>query len=274
MKFHERKRSARHLKMALALLAGSALTGIASPALAGSVTQPGETVGLATGAPLPQGVYLLDTTDYGQYGKETLGVTIPVIAWSTPVQLLGARLQLFGAFPLAEASTPTFHVQGWYNPWFAGQLAWNLGHGVGVSYLLGTYPKLHSPVANDATTINQRFAASYTANGYNLTANLILGNEVDNSSVDAQKVPNYLNLDLTATTSYGKWSFGPVGYYATDTSTPYSGYHKQSQFAMGGLVGYNFGPVILQSYLTHDVTQTNYPGNDTRFWFRILVPVS
>ncbi len=274
MMIRERKNTSRHLARAVALLAGSALAGIASPALAGSVTQPGETVGLAVGAPLPPGVYFIDTTDYGNYGKESLGVTIPIVAWSTPMKLLGARVQLFAAFPLAEASVPGAHVQGWYNPWFAGQLAWDLGNGIGVSYLLGTYPKLSSPVANDATTINQRFAASYTGNGYNLTANLILGNEVDNSAVDAKKVPNYLNLDITALKSYGKWSFGPVAYYATDTSSPYSGYAKQSQFAVGGLVGYNFGPVILQSYLTHAVSQTNYLGNDTRFWFRFIIPVA
>ncbi len=273
MKIYERKRASRYLRHAFALLAGSALAGIAAPAFAGSVTQPGETVGLAAGTPLPPGVYFVDTTDYGNIGKEALGVTIPVIAWSTPVKLLGARVQLYTAFPLVEASVPGAHVQGWYNPWFAGQLAWDLGNDIGVSYLLGTYPKLTSPVANDATTINQRFAISYTGNGYNLTANLILGNEVGNASEDAKKVPNYLNLDLTALKSFGKWSVGPVGYYSTDTNTPYSGYAKQSQFAMGGMVGYDFGPVILQTYLTHAVTQTNYPGNDTRFWFRFIIPV-
>ncbi|EKM98947.1 transporter [Acidocella sp. MX-AZ02] len=266
--------SRTHTARALALLAGTALAGFAVPAFAGSVTQPGETIGFAPGAPLPQGVYLVDTTDYGNLGKEALGVTIPVVAWSTPVHLLGARVQLYAAFPLAEASVPGAHVQGWYNPWFAGQLAWDLGNNIGVSYLLGTYPKLSSPVANDATTINQRFAVSYTGNGLNLSANLIIGNEVNNSSVNASKVPNYLNLDLTATKSFGNWSFGPVAYYSTDTSSPYSGYQKQHQFAMGGLVGYNFGKVVLQSYLTHDVTQTGYLGNDTRFWFRFIIPVS
>ncbi|TMJ87278.1 MAG: transporter, partial [Alphaproteobacteria bacterium] len=33
----------------------------AVPALAGSVTQPGETVGLNVGAPLPQGWYAINT---------------------------------------------------------------------------------------------------------------------------------------------------------------------------------------------------------------------
>jgi hypothetical protein len=37
----------------------------AAPALAGSVTQPGETVGLNTGAPLPPGWYAINTVDWG-----------------------------------------------------------------------------------------------------------------------------------------------------------------------------------------------------------------
>src|SRR6266550_2171715 len=37
----------------------------AVPALAGSVTQPGETVGLNTGTPLPQGWYAINTVDWG-----------------------------------------------------------------------------------------------------------------------------------------------------------------------------------------------------------------
>jgi hypothetical protein len=37
----------------------------AAPALAGSVTQPGETVGLNTGAPLDPGWYAINTVDWG-----------------------------------------------------------------------------------------------------------------------------------------------------------------------------------------------------------------
>ena len=36
----------------------------AASALAGSVTQPGETVGLASGAPLPEGLYFVNTRDW------------------------------------------------------------------------------------------------------------------------------------------------------------------------------------------------------------------
>ena len=45
--------------------AGALSCCIATSALAGSVTQPGETVGLAAGAPLPQGLYFVNTGDWG-----------------------------------------------------------------------------------------------------------------------------------------------------------------------------------------------------------------
>ena len=38
---------------------------------------------------------------------------------------------------------------------------------------------------------------------------------------------------------------------------------------MGGLLGYDFGPVVLQGYLTSDVYEKNYGGKDVRGWVRI-----
>jgi hypothetical protein len=78
----------------------------AVPALAGSVTQPGETVGLNTGAPLPQGWYAINTVDWGCRNTNPqhtcTGLTIPVVAWSTPWTILGARLQFLAAWPAIE----------------------------------------------------------------------------------------------------------------------------------------------------------------------------
>ena len=126
---------------------------------------------------------------------------------------------------------------------------------------------------------------SYTGNGWNLTANAIWGIQFDSVtncnpafnpafSVGPCSInPNFLNVDLTATKKFGKWEIGPVGYYSTDLNSPLVGYQKQSQFAVGGLVGYDFGPVILQAYLTTDVYEKNYGGHDTRFWARVIVPL-
>ena len=243
-------------------------------AFAGSVTQPGETVGVAAGAPLPQGIYVVDTTDWGCRNTNPegtcVGVTIPVYAWSTPWKIFGARVQFLAATPAVDVGVnDTFYKAGWYNPLVSGQLAWDLGYGWGFSYLLGSYIDVNSPTAWSSTSLNQRFALSYTANGWNLTANAIWGIQFNQVTSNPQLSgcpvspafpnngcnPNFINVDLTATHKFGKWEAGWVGFYSSDLSTPVPGYLKQSQFAMGGLVGYDFGPVILQGYLTTDVYQ-------------------
>jgi len=270
--------------------AGALCLCLTAPALAGSVTQPGETVGIAAGAPLPPGFYFVNTGDWGcrntSPNDTCVGVDIPVVAWSTPWQLLGARLQFLVATPVVEVGVQNSNYHsGVYNPLVSGQLAWDLGNGWGFSYLLGAYFGVNSPVAFDSTSLNQRFALSYTGNGWNLTANAIWGIQFDSVtncnpafnpafSVGPCSInPNFLNVDLTATKKFGKWEIGPVGYYSTDLNSPLAGYQKQSQFAVGGLVGYDFGPVILQAYLTTDVYEKNYGGHDTRFWARIILPL-
>src|SRR5262245_55144587 len=117
----------------------------AAPALAASVTQPGETVGLNAGAPLPQGWYAINTVDWGC--KNTTpqhtcsGLTIPVVAWLTPWTNLGGRVQLLAAWPGVEVGVqrnlpfdPGTYFTGVYNPAALGQLAWDLGYGWGFSY--------------------------------------------------------------------------------------------------------------------------------------------
>lgn len=126
---------------------------------------------------------------------------------------------------------------------------------------------------------------SHTGGGSDLTANLIYGIQFDQFVPGAPRVspcaalptagcnPDFLNLDLTATHTFGKWEVGAVGYGSWDVSSPIGTYAKQSQFALGGFVGYNFGPVILQAYLTTDVYQQSYGGYDTRFWARVVIPL-
>ena len=54
-----------------------------------------------------------------------------------------------------------------------------------------------------------------------------------------------------------------------DLNSPIRGYQKQSQVAVGFLVGYHVGPAVLQTYLTRVVYQKNYGGYDTRLWASI-----
>jgi hypothetical protein len=48
---------------------------------------------------------------------------------------------------------------------------------------------------------------------------------------------------------------------------------KQSQFAMGGLVGYDFGSFIAQAKLAADVAQENYAGKEVRGTLTIVKPL-
>ncbi|MFG1346393.1 transporter [Xanthobacter autotrophicus DSM 431] len=260
---------------ALSLAAVTAI--IQSPAAhAGSVTQPGETIGLAAGAPLPEGVYFVNTADWGcrntSPNSTCVGVDIPVLAWATPVFVFGGRVQLLTAVPVVDVGVQnSAYTAGFYNPFFAAQIAWDLGSGFGFSYMAGFYLGVDTGVAFDSTSFNQRFALSYTADGWNLTANAIWGIQADGVTTTIN--PNFLNIDLTATKKIGKFEIGPVAYYSTDLNNPTPFYQKQSQFAVGGLIGYDFGPVILQGYVTTDVYEENYGGKDTRVWGRIIIPL-
>jgi Putative MetA-pathway of phenol degradation len=79
-------------------------------------------------------------------------------------------------------------------------------------------------------------------------------------------------LDLTATKRFGRWEIGAVGFGSTDLNRPIPTYLKQSQFALGGLIGYDFGPLSMQAYVTTDVVENNYGGRDTRGWWRVILP--
>jgi hypothetical protein len=78
---------------------GGLSIGTAASALAGSVTQPGETVGAPSGAPAPPGFYFANKANWGCRNTSPqdtcVGIDIPILAWSTPWTIWGARLQLF-----------------------------------------------------------------------------------------------------------------------------------------------------------------------------------
>jgi hypothetical protein len=120
-----------------------------------------------------------------------------------------------------------------------------------------------------STSLNQRFALSYTRDGWNLTASIIYGTQLDSVTNLPQISPcplpfsfngcnrDFINVDLTATKKFGKWGFGAIAFGATDLRRPISGYQKQSQFAVGWLMGYDFGPITLQACATTEVFERN-----------------
>ncbi len=286
----------------------------ASGAYAGSLTQPGETVGIALGAPLPEGVYFVDTGSAGGWravddNRTTLGVNIPVIAWSTPWEFFGGRLEAYAAVPeIAYGGDGTPDVFGrsytvMYNPFFTVGEAWDLGkvlspglEGWGFSTWVGGYAPSDSAFLGsgvdllDEWVFNSRTALSYTGDKWNLTAHVIYGVTGTNLSNSLHILPDYLNYDLTAVKTLGKWSIGPVAFGSTDVG--HCGVNTaaglcQSQFAVGGLVGYDFTGISLQFYGTKDVFSENYFSHydslnpwsvptknyETRLWTRVIIPL-
>ena len=262
-------------------VAGVLSVGTAAPALGASVTRPGDTIGLAVGVPLPEGLYLGNNTT--QECRNTSPQTTcylvdtPILVWSTPWTIFGARVQpAFGPVVPIKFNSGADGISGYFNSFGAVQLIWDLGNNFGFSYMLGGYTNNRSsPVAISSGSLNQRFGLTYSGNGWDLTANVIWGINFDSVTSKPELSPcpvsaaypnngcnpNFLNVDLTATKRFGNWELGPVGLYSTDLNAPIAAYQKQSQFALGGLVGYYFERVSVQAYVTSDVYEKNYGGS-------------
>ena len=297
-------------------LAGAiSLCAVGGAAFAGSITQPGELVGYGW-APLPEGIYFADTGSYGNDRgvsyNSALGVNIPVMVWSTPWTFFNGRIEAYVAIPSVSLGANNFdgvpgsslYVSALYNPALLVGEAWDFGNGWNFAQFFGGYAPVNNALNQNFFTFNSRTAITYNADNWNITAHGVLGITGNNNTAQGtfqlygQKTsPNYFNLDLTAAKTFDKWTFGVVGFGSWDISgvtdefpglgLAYPVYHKQSQFAVGGLIGYNFGPVVLQTYVTRDIASSNYlepiPTGfggfytqkvyETRWWGRLIVPL-
>jgi hypothetical protein len=105
---------------------------------------------------------------------------------------------------------------------------------------------------------------SYLKDGWNLSAAIY--EEINTRSTVSQYSGNVLHADFTAAKTIGKWTFGPVAYYegqasndscsigcAYPTGTLLNG-QRFDVWAVGGLIGYNFGPAALSVWATQEVS--------------------
>jgi len=243
---------------------------LSTAALAGSETEPGRTMGFPAG-PVPEGFYYTNITDYGQRsassGTTTSANEVLDFFWSTPWRILGANLAIDVAPTLSEiGQSRQPYVNGVYNPYFGAVLGWDLGNGFKASYTIGGYTPLNTVVSGNFGTFEQRFGLSYLANGWNVTGRFIVGLPGKDQDAGRITAPDYLNFDWTVTKKFGKWEAGLIGFASADLNKPYAGYAEQSQVAVGGLVGYDLGPVTVRLKATRTISQANYGGYDTRVW--------
>ncbi|WP_462120051.1 transporter [Methylorubrum extorquens] len=277
MKFGQKVRRAAQVVTSVCV-AGACLAGASSPALARSAALPGITVGLPTGWQVPEGVQMALTTSFAERNTQPRdnqgNNNLVVFLWATPWKVLGGQLRFLQSFPFNAASPQGGPWQaGLYQPLTTAQIAWKINDNLGVSYFLGGFWPSDTLLALRSASIAQRFAISYVGDGWNVTANLHYGTMLAENSPTNVHYSDYLNLDLTATKRFGKWSFGAVAFGSTDLPTNRRGYRPGGQVAMGPLVAYAFDKFTVQSFVTRDIAQRNLGGEETRAWLRFLVPL-
>ncbi len=258
-------------------------------AQAQTTTVPGEQVGLAIGAPLPEGIYALNTFTYrrtdGRNDPDT-AVNIPVLVWSTPLVPFGGRIELLVAPPTVFAFTrnpagvANKDISINVGTFVGGIWAFDLGGNFGVSVLGGVYLNdlngdrgsiitangtVATPVLPQLSSNTYRFgvAGSYTGDGWNITANLTANIYDSPGRFDGRvgafigpiRLSDALNFDLTATKTFGNFEIGAVGYgtYNFDISQGSAAVGNRGRFALGGLVGYDFKVFKVQAYVARDV---------------------
>jgi hypothetical protein len=258
-------------------------------AQAQSTTVPGEQVGLAVGAPLPEGIYAINTFTFrrtdGRNDPDT-SVNIPVLVWSTPLVPFGGRVELLLAAPTVfafsrnPAGVANKDISINVGTFVGGIWAFDLGSNFGVSLLGGVYLNdlngdrgsiitangtTATPVLPQLSSNTYRFgvAGSYTGDGWNLTANLTANIYDSPSRFPGQvgallgpiRLSDALNFDLTATKKFGAFEIGAIGYgtYNFDISQFSAAANNRGRFALGGLVGYDFKIFTVQAYVARDV---------------------
>jgi len=249
----------------------------ASQASAGGMTAPGFTSGIPVYAKLPEGFYYLNQHSSGF--REVDGVDIRTntniffLYYQSPWEIAGGSLSFVLAPTLFEiSSSPGERHAGLYNTYLGAQISWPTAlDGLRVGYRISGYIPQGGDVAFDYGSIENRFGLTYGRDHWSVLANFIIGTPVGDGSFDV--APNYFVADFHVLKTFGKWTVGPVAHISADLSDPSPGYKRQSQVAMGGLVGYDFGGLTLQTKLTLDMHEKNYGDKETIFWTNLIIPL-
>lgn len=274
------------------------LCGSVTASYASSQSQPGISTGAITGAPLPDGIYNIIDLNWGQRGpyqgspEVDIGVANPlhIIAF-LPYRVLDAHPffaveSVWAQVNVGNGYSQTIaNLRGFAAQKFDAGLTWVLGGGVSVSVRSGVWIPVNSQVSlRDFWVSQTNLAIAYVNNGWALNADFAYGTGQNGSAMNVAPANVAFGEPATAGNAYGvvnltalkhieKWELGIVGFGSDDLSSPYPGYLRQSQFALGGLVGYDFGAIKGNIRLTRDVYQENEGGYDTRVWMSLFMPI-
>jgi hypothetical protein len=252
------------------------------------------TLGSSADSP-PTGIYMVDqsfaiagpdlgptpaTSVGGQRNQLCFCVHADAFVFSPGWNFLGARYTAVVAFPFVWLSGEgPGAIFGFQNTFIIPvQLSWKFGDsGFYVKTELGIYipdgdingPAGISGIGSPWWTFQPALTFSYLKNGWNFTAYNLL--EVYTQNPDSgYTTGDIFHSDLTATYTIGKWTFGPVATFVGQISgdscngnslcvaeMAKAHVDNYAVWQVGGLLGYNFGPVTITAWDTYVVSQHN-----------------
>ncbi|WP_245409434.1 transporter [Methyloceanibacter sp. wino2] len=247
--------------------------------------------------PLPQGVYFINEAYYMERSGDMIPgvdevdavVNIPVLAWSTPYEVLGGRFEAIVFTPqLGVGVNPgatngsSLWARDFYNPAGLFGVAWDLGGGWSVSNFVGGFTPVDTFIGNylggNFWTFADLLGVAYATNGWVFSANFIYLYSGEDLDTGIRTQPSTLDVDFAAVKHVNNWQFGLIGSASTDISEAARnnwGDDEYSQFSLGGLVGYTFGSVTTEVFATRSLAANNqtFGGKDTRISARVTVPL-
>jgi hypothetical protein len=257
------------------------------------LSSPGGAIGASAGVP-PPGLYMINqvftyqanlvgpgTAAIDRPGQKT-GVTaegdVQIFLFVPGWTFLGGTYDAAIALPFVsqgDGSPVNAQFSGVYNTVFVSELSWKLGTsgfevkpGLKFDVPDGTTTGANKlgNVANPYYTFQPQLFLSYLKDGWNLT--VALRDEFNTANPTTHYTTgDIFHADFTATKTIGKWTFGPVGYFVGQVSndscpasciaTGESTLLHPSRFgvwAVGALLGYDFGPANLFVWATQEVS--------------------
>lgn len=234
------------------------------------------------------------------------------LVWSTGWDFLGAKVvmgvsQSLFDISIWNAQGVTTYYPTVHNTRFAPfSLSWNLGSGWFASSGFALYApdgtRTPNTVNPDYWTYEANGALTYLRDGWNLSAYLAYDINTPSAGLTGSfagtpfasygigyRSGDQMFLDLTATKKFDKWEIGPVASFTWQTTADQPGggvscgamaaatgslltCGRATDYALGGLVGYDFGRANLKLYVTDSVyTKDDFAALKT--WAKLAFPL-
>jgi hypothetical protein len=250
---------------------------LSSLAYSRPVTAPGMFIGIPYGKPFPSGKYFstmpafISIPSTSDNPSTNVAFNVTTLSYVPDFKILNATPIVGTCIPQAFYRDDGKHawVGNMYNTDAIAGLAWLLNPHLGFSNILAVYAPMNTQgLATNAWVFNERASLTYFDKNSQGTVHFLYGIPEASRTPFKPSLPYYLNLDFTYVRLFNKLSIGPIAFGSWDTTKA----EPWSQFAVGGIIGYDFGKFSLQFWLAKD-TNANHWGNYASSGFlRLLVP--